>query len=91
MHSGVRIHLAYPITHQKLFFTKKCDFAFQQLKKYCGFAKCRQKLHIAIFVVMFYSFVTLFGDVIIDWLRHFKSTLIKNPVYICAVIRLCLF
>ena len=31
MHTGVGIHLSYP---SKIDFYQKCDFAFQQLKKY---------------------------------------------------------
>ena len=83
MHPRVRIHLAHP---SKIDFYQKMRFCFSSTQKLLWFCKILTKTSYCNLYcdVSFIRYV--FCGVIINRLRYFKSTLIKNPVYNCAVI-----
>ena len=83
MHPMVRIHLAHP---SKIDFYQKMQFCFSSTQKVLWFCKILTKTSYCHLYCDVSFICYVFCDVIIDRLRHFKSTLIKNPAYNCAVI-----
>ena len=80
----VRIHLAPP---SKIDFYQKMRFCFSSTQKILWFCKILTKTsNCNLYCDVSFIRYAFYCDVIIDRLRHFKSTLSKNPVYNYAVI-----